>query len=241
MKIRAHAKINLCLDVLKKDSAGFHKIRTILYEHKELFDEVEIKKSTRDSVTMLPSYKIPAQKNLAYRALKLLKEKTGITNCVQIKIKKNIPPASGLGGGSSDAAAVLKGLNKLWRLKLSDAKLRKIAREIGSDVPFFISGGISLAENFGEKIRPLPPLKLKIKVLKKSSPLVNKTQKAYRSLDLSLCGKSVPKTTATLRAIKTRNKKILHANIHNDFETRTPTPPGWHLCGSGPSLFKLEV
>jgi 4-diphosphocytidyl-2-C-methyl-D-erythritol kinase len=241
MKIRAYAKINLCLDVLGKDVSGYHKIRTIIYEYRDLFDEIEIKKSARDFVVMTPSYKISARKNLAYRALKLLKEKYGISDCVEIKIKKNIPLAAGLGGGSSDAAAVLKALTKLWKLKISDARLKKLAAELGMDVPFFINGGTALAENFGEKIRQLPSLKLKIKLAKKSGATSAKTKKKYVSLDLSLCGKSFEKTSAALRAIKSGNKKNLLANLHNDFETTSPQRHGRHLSGAGPSTFKMEI
>ncbi len=239
MKIHAPCKINLCLDVLKKTSSGKHKIQTIYLELKNPNDAIEIKETRLcDKVSILnqPENRlITMESNLAFKALQLFKQKTGIKKFFEIKIHKKIPIASGLGGASSDAAAVLKGLNKLCKTNLSIKQLLSLASRLGSDVPFFIIGGCAIGTNFGEKLKPLPvPKNLKIKLFfpkKKTFPSLNKTANAYAALDLSRCGKNKSKTLS---------KKFLIENIHNDFETIFAVPKGRHLCGSGPATFTAK-
>ncbi|MFA6992450.1 MAG: 4-(cytidine 5'-diphospho)-2-C-methyl-D-erythritol kinase, partial [Candidatus Gracilibacteria bacterium] len=175
MKIRAYAKINLALDVLEKDKkTGYHKISTVFYEYKNLYDEIKIKSAKKDLVEGWYKGKktnIPKKDDIVLKTIKLLKQyKTIPDKYVHIKIIKKTPWGSGLAGGSSDAAAVLKALNRLWKLKLSKKDLMKIGGKIGKDVPFFIIGGIAFGESFGEKLTVLPRIELKIKVLPKKSP-----------------------------------------------------------------------
>lgn len=174
---------------------------------------------------------------------------------VQIIIEKNIPVSSGLGGASSDAAAVLKGLSKFWSLKIPTEKLLSLAAKLGMDVPFFILGGTAIGTRYGEKITPLPPLKnIKFKIFptaasRSERALTSKTSAAYASLDLSLCGKNKSKTAELIKIIKNQSKfskkkftEKLQENIHNDFETlsfnKNLLKKGHHLSGSGPSTFK---
>ena len=254
MKILSPAKINLCLDVLKKGSSGYHKIQTILYEYKELADEIIIVNTKDHDEVLMRGGK--QEENLAYKALQLFKKELKIKKFAKILIKKNIPIASGFGGASSNAAAVLKGLNKFWKLHVSQKKLIKIAAKIGMDVPFFILGGTVLATYYGEKIKPLKAIKnLKIKIFPKSSSLKNKTKNAYAEIKIENCGKNAGKTKALIRAINGMNKqhardksgikslsKALIENCHNDFETLFSPETfkkGRHLNGAGPSTFEI--
>ncbi|MBD3360254.1 hypothetical protein GF366_00460 [Candidatus Peregrinibacteria bacterium] len=189
---------------------------------------------------------IKPENNLAFKALKLIKATYNIKKIVKIVINKQIPPSSGLGGASSDAAAVLKGLNELWKIKLSQKQLMKLAEKLGKDVPFFIIGGTALGTHFGEKIKPLKPIKsVKFKILptekwpklpEKIDPK-NKTEKMYGLLDLSNCGQNQKKTKTLLQAVRTQNKSGIINNIHNDFETLISAPDNAHLSGSGPAVF----
>lgn len=157
IKIEANAKINLFLDVLNKRADGYHNIKTVFQEI-SLADEIFIKEIKSGIKILCDMPGIPlGRKNLVYTAAYLLKKRFHLSGKgVEIKIKKNIPAGAGLGGGSSDAAAVLKGLNELWNLKLGRKQLAEIGKEIGADVPFFIcGGGRCLGEGIGDVIRPL--------------------------------------------------------------------------------------
>ena len=168
---------------------------------------------------------------------------------IEIEIEKNIPISSGLGGGSSNGATVLKALNELLNLRLTVKELESLAAQIGMDAPFFIQGGIAIGENFGEIITPLPKvegLAFTLIPLAQNSgegALANKTATAYASLDLSKCGKNTDKTIALIHAIKTNDSFAIHENLHNDFETllEKPLPKNHHLSGSGPIQFKFEL
>lgn len=230
MKFRAPAKINLALDVLEKDACGYHKIQTVLHEISELYNELEFYEAQQvndESIAQGPPKK----------ALHLLRRNFKIPQTLAIKIVRNIPPSSGLGGESSLAAAVLKGANKILNLGLSDDRLRELAAELGMDVPFFIAGGTAFATHFGEKIQQLAPIKnIKFVIDIRSSQQPEKTAAAYASLDRSKCGRNTEKTTALLDAIASADAAAIIANIHNDFETLT-APSTLHLSGSGPSTF----
>jgi 4-diphosphocytidyl-2-C-methyl-D-erythritol kinase len=159
LTLKAYAKVNLFLEVLGKRADGYHEIRTV-YQAVSLCDHVclklhDSKISIHSNITSLNT-----PDNLAYRAGVLLKERFGLNYGVDIYIDKKIPIGAGLGGGSSDAAAVLKGLNNLWNLGLNSAELRQIGAELGMDVPFFIEGGTALGGGRGEQITSLLPLDL---------------------------------------------------------------------------------
>ncbi len=158
LKLKSHAKINLLLEVLYRRRDGYHQLRTILQEL-ELHDTLYLEEIPGGRLELLcddPS--LPSGKgNLAFRAAQLMQSTFAAGRGARIRLKKRIPIAAGLGGGSSNAAAVLKGLNRLWGLFLPDNDLGMLGAQLGSDVPFFISGGTALAGGRGEIIQPLPP------------------------------------------------------------------------------------
>ena len=156
MILKSPAKINLYLEVLNKRKDGFHNINTV-FEKIALYDLISLKKREKGIKINFSGEKIPrGHKNLAYKAAHLLQEETGIKKGVEIKIKKNIPVGAGLGGGSSNAAIVLLGLNRLWRLGLSESKLGKLGSKIGADVPFFLTKSAwAIGRGKGEILKPL--------------------------------------------------------------------------------------
>ncbi len=250
MKIFAPAKLNLTLDVLKKPDNDYHKIQTVIFEIDQFKDELNFF-NTKNKDELLIANKSPLrdlkqEENLIYKAVKLLKKELNIKNkFIKIVLKKEIPISAGLGGGSSDAASTIKALNKFWNLNLSQKKLLDLAVKLGSDVPFFILGGTVFAENFGEKLTPLTPikcLKFKIAPVQKWPDLEqeitkNKTKEMYKNLDLTLCAKNLTKTKLLLAAIKNEDPAQILKNLHNDFETLMPVPKNHHLSGSGPAIF----
>ncbi len=154
---KAPAKINLALDVLFKRPDGYHEVEMIMTTV-DLADRIELKEIKGSHIQILSHNRfVPDDhRNLAYQAAFILKERFGINKGVSITIEKNIPVAAGLAGGSSDAAATLRGLNRLWKLGLSMDELAEIGAEIGSDVSFCVYGGTALARGRGEKITHLP-------------------------------------------------------------------------------------
>ncbi|GIN74321.1 4-diphosphocytidyl-2-C-methyl-D-erythritol kinase [Bacillus sp. J14TS2] len=157
MLIKAPAKINLTLDILGKRSDGYHEIEMVMTTI-DLADRLELVLLEEDRIEVASQsrYVPDDQRNLAYQAANLLKKRFQIQQGVKISIDKAIPVAAGLAGGSSDAAATLKGLNEIWGLHLSTDELAQIGSEIGSDVSFCVHGGTALAQGRGEKISPLP-------------------------------------------------------------------------------------
>jgi 4-diphosphocytidyl-2-C-methyl-D-erythritol kinase len=153
IQLKSFAKINLCLYVLRKREDGFHDIYTVM-QAVDLHDRLSLYKTPRGIVVQTDDPKLPTdRRNLAYRAAQILFDQTRVRSGVKIKIQKRIPLSSGLGGGSSNAAFTLIGLNRLFNLGLPGEKLVKMAREIGSDVPFFLSSGQAVVTGRGEKIR----------------------------------------------------------------------------------------
>lgn len=158
LTLNAYAKINLALDVLYKRPDGYHEVAMIMQAIK-LADTVTLTKQPNTIELSVNIPGLPADtSNLAYRAAALLKQYAGTQQGVQIKLDKRIPLAAGLAGGSADAAAVLKGLNTLWELKLSLAELSKLAAQLGSDVPFCLYNSTMLATGRGEILEALPLL-----------------------------------------------------------------------------------
>jgi 4-diphosphocytidyl-2-C-methyl-D-erythritol kinase len=156
LSLTSCAKVNFGLRILKKRTDGFHEIETIL-QAVDLCDRVEIADRPEPIIEVRCDHpEVPSgPENLAHRAARLMqKELTAERGC-RIVIRKRIPPAAGLGGGSSNAAAVLTGLNRLWKLSLSDRELSRMAARLGSDVPFFLQGGTVLARGRGEVLTPL--------------------------------------------------------------------------------------
>lgn len=158
MKIyeKAPAKINLMLDVLHKRPDGFHEVEMVMTMI-DLADRLEMSEQKRDTIiiTSQAGYIPLDEKNLAFQAAKLIKERYDVKNGVHIHLDKKIPVAAGLAGGSSDAAATLRGLNRLWGLKIPQEELLALGAELGSDVPFCVSGGTALATGRGEVLTPI--------------------------------------------------------------------------------------
>ena len=156
MKIKANAKINLALDVIGKRDDGYHSV-SMLMQEVTLCDNIEIIPNDSAIVDMkLINSNLPCDdKNIAIRAAKLFFKNAGINGGCTIILEKNIPVCAGLGGGSSDAAAVLKALNELYGFPLSKDKLLSLALSLGADVPFFIIGAAARAEGIGEVLTPV--------------------------------------------------------------------------------------
>lgn len=188
IRVRAHGKINLGLDVLGRRDNGYHDVRMIM-QSVGLYDNVEIVnlgtsasgKPEIDIETNL-KYLPNNENNLAYKAAMLLMEEFYISKHISIRIKKMIPVAAGMAGGSADAAAVLKGVNKLFGLGLSNEELKKRGVTLGADIPYCIDGGTALSEGIGEILTPLPPMPPCIILLVKP-PINVSTKLVYEKLD----------------------------------------------------------
>jgi len=185
IKIKANAKINLVLDVVGKRKDGYHDIETIFSEI-SLFDNLILKKTKKGiKINIAQEVNIPQEKNLCYKAAQLFFKETRIKQGVEIFLEKNIPVGAGLGGGSSDAAATLKGLNSLFNNPLSNDNLKKIALKIGMDVPFFIDGGCAVASGRGEKLKNIKLKKTFWLVIIKPNFSIS-TKEAYELIDKNL-------------------------------------------------------
>lgn len=181
---KAPAKINLSLDVMHKRQDGFHEVEMVMTTV-DLADRIELNLVNHDSIKVESENRfVPNdERNLAYRAAKLMKNHYKVSSGVRIFIEKNIPVAAGLAGGSSDAAAVLRGLNRLWGLNVSLDELAELGAQVGSDVSFCVYGGTALAAGRGEKVTQLPAPPPCWVVLAKPSIGVS-TQTVYQSLNL---------------------------------------------------------
>jgi len=163
MRIRAYGKINLYLRVLDDLpilGKGYHRLQTI-YQTIGIYDEIILSNTEGRRIEVLCDHPLVPKgpKNLVYKAASLLRRYAGVNKGVKIEIIKRIPVGAGLGGGSSDAAATLKGLNKLWKLNYSRKALLPISAQLGCDVPFFLYGHTALGEGYGEIVTPLPRIK----------------------------------------------------------------------------------
>ncbi|SFD01264.1 4-diphosphocytidyl-2-C-methyl-D-erythritol kinase [Bacillus sp. OV322] len=250
---KAPAKINLALDVLNKRPDGYHEVEMIMTTV-DLADRIELKEIRHNEIEILSHNRfVPDdQRNLAYQAAFLLKERYGINKGVSIAIEKNIPVAAGLAGGSSDAAATLRGLNKLWQLGLSLDELAELGAEIGSDVSFCVYGGTALAKGRGEKIThlPVPP---KCWVILAKPTLGVSTADVYKRLQLSKM--SHPDVPGMISAIEENSYEKVCSGLGNVLESVTlPLYPevanikdqmktfgadAVLMSGSGPTVFGL--
>lgn len=217
--VKAPAKINLTLDVLHKRMDGYHEVEMIMTTI-DLADRLELFLLDEDRIRIISHNRfVPDdERNLAYQAAQLLKERYKIKKGVAIQIEKTIPVAAGLAGGSSDAAAVLRGLNKLWDLGLSLDELAELGSEIGSDVSFCVYGGTALAKGRGELITELPAPPTCWVILAKPSIGVS-TADVYRRLELSRI--SHPNTKEMIKAIETNDYCKVCENMGNVLEDVT--------------------
>ncbi len=181
VKLMAYAKVNLTLEVIGKRDDGYHNVATIL-QTVDLADTVVIGEAN-DLVVECDEPGLACESNLAWKAAAALAERAGVAPQAHIRIDKGIPVASGLGGGSADAAAALVGLNRLWRLGLSGDELAGVAAGLGSDVPFLLKGGTALGTGRGDEITPLTPLPgLEMLLVVPAESMEGKTPTMYRAL-----------------------------------------------------------
>ncbi|QGQ93679.1 4-(cytidine 5'-diphospho)-2-C-methyl-D-erythritol kinase [Paenibacillus psychroresistens] len=256
MKIleKASAKINLSLDVLHKRDDGYHEVEMIM-TMVDLADRLEIQEQPQDKITLSSqSGYIPLdEKNLAFQAAKLIKMKYQVRQGVHIHIDKKIPIAAGLAGGSSDAAATLRGLNRLWGLGIPMEELQRLGAILGSDVPFCIGGGTALATGRGELLQAIeaPP---QCWVILVKPPINVSTSDIYTKLNAKQI-KSHPATEDLLAAIRTKNLDKLCHSMGNVLEEVTlgmyPVvrqlkqcmenlgADGVLMSGSGPTVFGI--
>ena len=188
-KIKAFAKINLTLDITGRREDGYHLLRSVMQQIYPC-DLVEVKKADSISLKLFCDNEpgsshevVPAdRRNIAWKAAELILKEAGIDSGVEITLKKSIPAAAGLAGGSTDAAAVLKGVNELYEIGYDTDKLCELGVKLGADVPFCIRGGTAMAEGIGDKLTPLPtPDKAYILLVK--PPIAVSTKEVYEAYD----------------------------------------------------------
>ncbi|MCJ1908461.1 4-(cytidine 5'-diphospho)-2-C-methyl-D-erythritol kinase [Planococcus ruber] len=216
--VKAPAKINLTLDVLHKRPDNYHEIEMIMTTV-DLADRIGLK-ATESGIHIESADRfVPNDsRNLAYQAAQLLKEKFHIKSGVIISLDKQIPVAAGLAGGSSDAAATLKGLNQLWQLNLSLDELAELGAQIGSDVSFCVYGGTALAKGRGEIIQELPTPPNCWVILAKPTIGVS-TADVYGAFDVAKA--EHPNTQEMIRALETGDYQAMCDNLGNALESVT--------------------
>ena len=253
LTVLAPAKLNLTLEVLAKRQDSFHEIRSVI-QTINLRDSLRFRLSQNVTFkSTMPDW-VP-EESLVSEAVSLLKETTGCSKGARIEISKRIPLVSGLGGDSSDAAATLRGLNKLWDSGLSREKLLELAVQLGSDVAFFLYGGTALVEGRGEVVTPLPPLPHMwvILVVPPVPRIVRKTEQLYTSLKDAhyTDGQITQRLVEGLREGREFTSSLLFNVFENIAFTRLSQVSVYrehmvkfgatnvHLAGSGPTLFTL--
>jgi len=251
--VKAPAKINLTLEVLGERPDGFHEIRSVI-QAIDLYDTLSFR-SNHQLRFSCDNPDFIADKSLVSRAAAMLQEASGSAEGATVEIKKRIPMVAGLGGDSSDAAAVLSGLNKLWKLRLSPARLLEMAPGLGSDVPFFLYGGTALVEGRGEKVTRLPPLPRRwVVLLVPPFPrMLKKTTQLYASLKPShyTDGQITEKLVKALTDRRGFRPSMLFNTFENTAFELFPKLKLYrdhfvklgaynvHLAGSGPALFAM--
>lgn len=181
---RAYGKINLSLDVRGRRENGYHDVSMVM-QTVDIYDIISLNKlENEDEIKLTANVdNIPLDEtNIVYKAVKLVKEEYGINEGVLAHIEKHLPIAAGMGGGSSDCAAALRGMNRLFELGLSDEKLEELGVRLGADVPFLIKGGIALAEGIGEKLTTLSAFPECVLVIAKPDLGVS-TKEVYEAFD----------------------------------------------------------
>lgn len=251
MQVKAYAKINISLDVVGKREDGYHLLKMIM-QNIDLYDLISVEKTSSGiSITCNKPYIPTDERNLAYKAAKLFKDTYKVDGGVTINIRKNIPVAAGLAGGSTDAAAVLKCMRDIYKPNLSDEELESLGLKIGADIPYCIKGGTALCEGVGEVITTLKPFKDFILVLVKPSFGVS-TKDVYGGLDISKIHKH-PDTDGLINAMEDGNIQFVGRNMRNVLENVTLRKHyclrdikqeflrmdaiGTLMSGSGPTIF----
>ncbi len=219
LKINACAKINLFLDVLDRRADGYHDIRTVI-QSVSLCDRLSFNVTCGKSSVLYDEFPgKDKEDDLVYKAWKVVRERSDKVENILIDVKKSIPVAAGLGGGSADAAGTLVGLNSNCRLSLSDKQLRSMAADLGADVPFFLKGGTYLAEAIGTELKELPPMPECFVVIMDPGVEVSTTW-AYKAFDEVHWKDPKPKQdiSGLLHALKEGDYKKVCASLYNAFE-----------------------
>ncbi len=220
LKLKSYAKVNLYLNIGNRGNDGYHYIESIM-QTINLFDEISLKQiDNPDILIECDNLEVPTDKNsIVYKATEILMR--NIDKGIAIYIKKRIPIASGLGGGSSNVATVLKGICKLFHLPLNSAQLLNIATNFGMDIPFFIMGGTAFTKGRGELISPLPPISPPIPLIIINPGIKISTKWAYQFYD-KMIDKNVKNITNITHFLNS-NKNIkpigIYDTIYNSFDS----------------------
>jgi 4-diphosphocytidyl-2-C-methyl-D-erythritol kinase len=251
LELSASAKVNLALEVLSRRPDGYHEIATVM-QTVDLADRLVLEEADELAVSTSAPGVPTDERNLAYRAAAVLREAAGLSRGVRITLDKRIPVAAGLGGGSTDAAAVLAGLNRLWGLRWPAAQLEELAVGLGMDVPFFLRGGAALATGRGERLAPLEGAAMALVLVNPRFPL--STAEMYgRVTPAMYSGGAQARQMAG--ALATRRSGRVAASLYNGLEpaARAMYPQigqmqaalvaagalGAVMSGSGPTVFGI--
>lgn len=256
IQLKALAKINLGLDVLRRREDGYHEVKMIM-QTIGLHDDLEIRKTKTPGIQVKTNlYYLPTnENNLVYKAAKLLMDEFQIQDGVSIQLKKRIPVAAGMAGGSSDGAAVLWGINQMYGLGLSMQALMERGVRLGADVPYCIQRGTALAEGIGEKLSVLPPMP-KCTILIAKPGISVSTKFVYENLHANdLKPEQHPDVDSMIEAMRQKDLGLLCSRMGNVLETVTiPAYPvineikrtmmdngaiGSMMSGSGPTVFGI--
>ncbi len=256
IQLKALAKINLGLDVLRRREDGYHEVKMIM-QTINLYDELEIRKVKQPGIQVKTNlYYLPTnENNLVYKAAKLLMEEFRIRDGICIQLQKKIPVAAGMAGGSSDGAAVLWGINQMYGLGLSRRGLMERGVKLGADVPYCVLRGTALAEGIGEKLRTLPSMPKCYLLIAKPGISVS-TRFVYENLHANdLRPEQHPDVDAMIEALEKRDLALLGSRMGNVLEEVTiPAHPvireiktcmmeagalGAMMSGSGPTVFGI--
>ena len=219
LAVKALAKINLGLDVLRRREDGYHEVKMVM-QTIHLYDQLHLKKiesgiHLETNLGFLPV----DESNLAYRAARLMKEKYQIEEGIDIRLNKRIPVAAGMAGGSTDAAGVLYGINELFNLGIKRKELMELGVQIGADVPYCIMRGTALAEGIGEKLTSLPPM-VKCPVVIAKPQVSVSTKYVYENLKLDEHTQH-PDIDALIQNIRTKDLPAIAGSMGNLLETVT--------------------
>ena len=254
MRLKALAKINLGLDVLRRREDGYHEVCMVM-QTLSLYDRIIIKKLEKQEIQVKTNlFYVPEnENNLVYQAAQILMDECDLKQGIYIDLQKFIPVAAGMAGGSSDAAAVLYGMNRMFRLNLSQQRLMEIGLKIGADVPYCVMRGTALAEGIGEKLTPLAPMPI-CKVLVAKPPICVSTKFVYENLTLYKDTEH-PRIDLLIEGLREGNLKKIAAHMGNVLESVTiPHYPviaqireemlhygaiNAMMSGSGPTVFGL--
>ena len=254
LRLKAYGKINLALDVLGRRDNGYHDVRMIM-QTVGLHDRIELYRTKEPGIRLETNlfYLPNNEQNLAYRAAALLMEEFGVKEGVSIKLKKFIPVSAGMAGGSTDAAAVLFGVNKMFGLGLSIKELMERGVKLGADIPYCLMRGTALSEGIGEELTPLPQIPQCHVLIAKPGISVS-TAFVYQNLNLSGLAKH-PDIDGMLECLRTKDLKGICDRLENVLETVTikeypiieevkkhlmdQGAMGALMSGSGPTVFGI--